>query len=507
MRPPEIDSRATLGTEHLLADLKGRSVRGGAVTVAAQIVKMVAQFATIAVLARLLEPSAFGLVAMTAAAVAFLELFKDLGLSAATIQRPALTHAQVSTMFWLNTALGVLAAALTAALAPLLAWFYGESALIDITLCLALGFIVSGLSTQHMALLRRQMRFGALAFLQVGAELVGMAAAIGAALAGMGYWALVVQRLAWVLILTVGAWWLCAWRPGRAGPLRDVRELLHFGGNVAASNLVGLLARSADQILIGWFWGAAALGLYERASKLVLVPLNNLNAPLHAVAMPALSRAAEEPARHRRAYLGMVEKLAMVTMPVGALLVTAPDWIVSLALGPQWMATAPVLAWLGVTAIYQPVTYTLSWLLMSQNRAREMSVFSIFNAIALVASIAVALPYGMEAVAAAYALSGLCLRVPALFWMTGRRGGIRAGEIVSALLPSSLAAFLSLGGVYAMRQSTALDGVGSVAGLAAAAGLTMCLALACYLGLPKGRDALRDLARLSAIMFQRRVRA
>lgn len=507
MRPPGTDRRAILDTEHLLADLKGRSVRGGAVTVAAQIVKMMAQFAAIAVLARLLEPSAFGLVAMTAATVAFLELFKDLGLSAATVQRPVLTHAQISTMFWLNVALGMLAASLTAALAPLLAWFYGERALIDITLCLALGFIVSGLSTQHMALLRRQMRFGALAFLQVGAELVGMAAAIGAALAGAGYWALVVQRLAWVVVLTTGSWCLCAWRPSRAGPLRDVRELLHFGSNVAASNLIGLLARSADQILIGWFWGAAALGLYERASKLVLVPLNNINAPLHAVVMPALSRAAEEPMRHRRAYLGMVEKLAMVTMPAGALLVTAPDWIVSLALGPQWMATAPVLAWLGVTAIYQPVTYTLSWLLMSQNRAREMSAFSVFNAIVLIASIAVALPYGMEAVAAAYALSGLCLRVPALLWIIGRRGGIRASEIVRALLPSSLAAFLSLGGIYALRQSTALDGVGPVAGLAVAVGLTMCLALACYLGLPKGRDALRDLARLSAVMFQRRVRA
>ncbi|MGE0096340.1 MAG: lipopolysaccharide biosynthesis protein [Alphaproteobacteria bacterium] len=507
MRPPEIDRRAILETEHLLADLKVRSVRGGAVTVAAQIVKMVAQFAAIVVLARLLEPSAFGLVAMTAAAVAFLELFKDLGLSAATVQRPVLTHAQVSTMFWLNVGLGFLAAALTAALAPLLAWFYGESALIDITLCLAVGFIVSGLSTQHMALLRRQMRFGALASLQVGAELVGMAAAVAAALAGMGYWALVVQRLAWVVVLTAGAWCVCAWRPGRAGPLRDVRELLHFGGNVAASNLVGLLARSADQILIGWFWGAAALGLYERASKLVLMPLNNLNAPLHAVAMPALSRAAEEPARHRRAYLGMIEKLAMVTMPVGALLVTVPDWIVSLALGPQWMAVVPVLAWLGVTAIYQPVTYTLSWLLMSQNRTGEMSVFSLFNALVLVTSIAVALPYGMEAVAAAYALSGLCLRVPALLWMVGRHGEIRAGEIIRALLPSSLAALLSLGGVYALRRFMTLDNIGPVAGLAAAAGLTMCLALACYLGLPKGRDALRDLVRLSAVMFQRKVRA
>lgn len=507
MKPQGTDRRACLATDHLLADLKERSVRGGAVTIAAQIVKMAAQFTTIIVLARLLAPSAFGLVAMTAAAVAFLELFKDLGLSAATVQRPVLTHGQVSTMFWLNVGLGLLAAALTAALAPLLARFYGEHALVGITLCLAAGFIVSGFSTQHLALLRRQMRFGALAALQVGSELAGMAAAIGAALAGAGYWALVVQRLVWVAVLTAGAWSLCAWRPGRAASLAEVRELLHFGGNVAISNLVGLVARSADQILIGWFWGAASLGLYERASKLVLVPLNNLNAPLHAVAMPALSRAADEPVRHRRAYLGMVEKLAMITMPAGALLVAAPDWVVALALGPQWAETAPILAWLGVTAIYQPATYTLSWLLMSQNRTREMSAFSIFNGVVLVSAIAAALPYGMEAVAAAYALSGLLVRVPALLWMVGRRGEIRARQIGAALMPSSLAALLALGGVAAFRHSDLAAGISPAAGLALATILIGALALACYGGLPKGRDALRDLARLTGVMFQRRARA
>lgn len=507
MRPSETDRHAALATEHLLADLGVRSIRGGAVTVAAQVVKIGAQFATIVVLARLLEPSAFGLVAMTAVAIAFLELFKDLGLSAATVQRPALTHAQVSTMFWLNVGLGAMAALLTAAFAPLLAWFYGEKALIEITLCLSVGFVISGLSTQHMALLRRQMRFGVLAFLQVGAELIGMAAAIAAALAGAGYWALVAQRLAWVVALTIGAWCLSPWRPGAPGSLREVRELLRFGGHVAISNLVGLLARSADQILIGWFWGAAALGIYERASKLVLVPLNNLNAPLHTVAMPALSRAAEEPARHRRAYLGMVEKLAMVTMPAGALIVTAPDWIVALALGPQWMDAVPVLAWLGISAIYQPVTYTLSWLLMSQDRTGEMGIFSVFNAVVLIAAIAVALPYGMATVAAAYALSGLCLRVPVLLWMVGRRGKIRAGEIIRAICPSVLAAFLSLGGVYALRYFALLGGGSAIINLVVATGFAAAIALVCYAGLPAGRNALRELARLPGAVFQRGARA
>jgi hypothetical protein len=136
-----------------------------------------------------------------------------------------------------------------------------------------------------------------------------------------------------------------------------------------------------------------------------------------------------------------------------------------------------------------------------------MSAFSIFNGVVLVGAIAVALPYGMETVAASYALSGLLIRVPALLWMVGRRGEIRAGQIVSALLPSSLAALLALGGVYAFRHFSFAVELSPAVGLALATALTSALALACYGGLPKGRDALRDLVRLSGVMLQRRARA
>ena len=108
-------------------------------------------------------------------------------------------------------------------------------------------------------------------------------------------------------------------------------------------------------------------------------------------------------------------------------------------------------------------------------------------------------------VAAAYALSGLCARVPALLWVVGRRGAIRAHDIMLALLPSSLAAILVLGAIYGLRQSGVMDEFNAVAGLAIAAGAATCLALGCYAGLPKGREALRDLAKLSNVMFHRRV--
>ena len=141
--------------------------------------------------------------------------------------------------------------------APLLAQFYGQPDLEAVTEWLALGFVLSGLTVQHWALLRRQMRFSAIAGLETAADVAGFAVAIALALAGKGYWALVAQRLVSPGLLLAGSWTVCRWRPARPAPAEGLRELLRFGGSVTASGLALALARSVDQILIGWLWGPA----------------------------------------------------------------------------------------------------------------------------------------------------------------------------------------------------------------------------------------------------------
>ncbi len=147
-------------TEYLKADLKGRSVRGGAVTMAAQGIKFFLQIGSTVVLARLLTPEDFGLIAMVTAVTGFVMMFKDMGLSMATVQRAEIDHAQISTLFWINVVLSLAFMLLTATLAPAIAWFYSEPRLTWITLALAGAFIFSGFTVQHQALLRRQMNFG-----------------------------------------------------------------------------------------------------------------------------------------------------------------------------------------------------------------------------------------------------------------------------------------------------------------------------------------------------------
>src|SRR5436190_21053818 len=146
-------------TGHLLTGLKGRTVSSGVVTMLAQVAQFGLNLLSIMVLARLLSPPDFGLVAMVATVMGFLRIFNEAGLSTATVQRDGITHAQVSNLFWMNVAVGGLMSLIVAACSPLIAWFYREPRLVSITLALSITFLLSGSAVQHWALLTRQMRF------------------------------------------------------------------------------------------------------------------------------------------------------------------------------------------------------------------------------------------------------------------------------------------------------------------------------------------------------------
>src|SRR5262249_18897970 len=179
-----------LSTEHLHSDLKGRSVRGGFCTVSSQGGQFLIQSVSTVVLARLLTPVDFGIVAMVTAVTGLGQAFADFGLSEATIQRKEITHNQVSTLFWINVAIGLGLMLVTMGAAPVLAWFYREPRLKDITFLMSLTFLISSLRVQHDALLKRQMRFLSLAVRDVASWGVAVPVAIAMAWRGAGYWAL-----------------------------------------------------------------------------------------------------------------------------------------------------------------------------------------------------------------------------------------------------------------------------------------------------------------------------
>lgn len=487
------DASSELSTDHLLPSLGARSVRGGAVTFGAQAFKLVLQVATVAVLARLLPPAAFGLIAMAMALNTVLDLIKELGLSAATIRQPDITHAEVSALFWVNVVAGAAIAAVLLIVAPLVAAFYGQAELTGVIRWLGLGFLLGGLSVQHWALLRRQMRFEAVAAIDTGGEIAGFLVAIVLARAGAGYWALVAQRLTAPVVVLIGAWSLCAWRPSAPSRVAGAAKLLHFGASVAGVNIAAAVGRNIDQVLIGWLWGANALGLYERAAKLLLTPLNNINAPLYAVAMPGLSRIEHEETRYRRAFCGVLENLAMVMVPAGLFAAVTADWVVRILLGPQWEAATPLVACFAVAATYQPLIYAVGLLYLTQNRPREMVRAALIDTGLCVAVVLASLPFGTRAVAASLVIVGLALRAPISFWLSSRLGAVGFADIIAAIAPSGVAGLAVSGTVVLLRRTLLSDDLAATEGIALAAMAAIPVALAAFYAIPRSRRALRDL--------------
>lgn len=496
------DQNRHFRTDHLQADLGGRSARGGAVTLFAQVFKFIFSTAATIVLARLLTPQDYGLIGMVVIITNFVGMFQYLGLSTATVRWSTLNHEQVSTLFWINLGLSAAIALLTFASAPLAAWFYHEPRLIWITAGYAVSILITGAYIQHEAILMRQMRFGAIAIVEIAALLLGFAAAIFSAWRGAGYRALVVNQLVMTLVTLFGIWMVCHWRPGLPARGAGVRSMLSYGGNLTGFNFMTYLARNLDNVLIGKFWGAYQLGVYSRAYQMLLMPMQQINAPLVAVAVPALSRLTDSPERYRAAFLKILEKIAMVTMPGVVFMIATSDWLVVFLLGPQWREAGRIFMLLGVAAIIQPVTRTALWLFTTQGRTREIFNWGIIGGLLSIVSIVAGLPWGATGVAASYAVTDLFVATPLLFWYVGRKGPVRAADFYHTIAPATCASLFSLALLFSSRPW--LEGFSHLATrLCIAFAITIVASMLVLAALPAGRLALRSFKDMLLLLLKR----
>ncbi len=392
------------GTGHLEADLKGRSVRGGLVTLTSQGTQFFIQSIATVVLARLLTPSDFGLVAMVTAVTGLASAFADLGLSEATIQCKEITHDQVNALFWINVAIGIGLMLVTIALAPVLARLYREPRLVHITLLLSFTFIISGLRVQPDALLRRQMRFSSLAIRDVASYALAVPLAITMALRGAGYWALVALPMTLNLTGMLLSWLMVNWRPGLPRRTANVRSMVVFGRNVALSYLLFVVNRSADNVLIGWYWGAAPLGLYSRAYNLLMLPVRQLNGPAASVAVPAFSRIQGDSERFARYYLRAISLIGWICAPLFGFLFVAAEPVIVLVLGAQWRGAAPVFQILVISALGQLLLESTVWLLVSRGQSDRLLKLLLIVSPIIIGSFVIGLPFGIKGVALSYSL-------------------------------------------------------------------------------------------------------
>jgi PST family polysaccharide transporter len=492
MKPTRIrDPEQFLRADHLSMDLRGRSVRSGAVTLVSQAIRFIVQLTSAVILGRLLTPQDFGLIAMVTAITGFLSMFKDFGLATATVQRDDLTHAQVSTLFWVNAGIGGLLMLGTIASAPLLAKFYSEPRLFWITVVSGVGFLLSGVTVQHRALLRRQMRFAVLTSIDTSAFAVGVMLAIIIAWLGAGYWALVCLPLGMELTTVPAVWLACRWRPGLPSRENAVGGLLRFGGHLTVVEILMYLGSNVDNVLIGRFYGAGPLGQYSRAYSLLTLPLQQIAGPLATVAMPALSRLQHDPARLRNALLSLQQVIALIMIPLVAFMIATSDWLVRVALGPQWEDAGKLFAILGFAALAESLGNAGYCLLTTVGRVDRLLRWGILSTVATVSAIVAGLPWGPRGVAIGYAVTSLLIRTPLMFWIAGSVSSVRTNDFYRVMTPFMFGSIVLLAALEWFRWQVIITE--PVWGLLSAAGVAVPIYLGVLWILPPGRRALLNL--------------
>ena len=431
-------------------NLKRSTARGAFVSLGGQAATFVLRTGSMVFLARLLTPKDFGLVGMVTAVTGFLGMFKDAGLSMATVQRDSVTHAQTSTLFWINVAVGGGLAIMCVLIAPVLVAFYGEPRLFWVAAASGTSFLFNGAAAQHRAMLQRGMRFLPLAIIDIVSLVSSLMVGVGMALAGTRYWALVAAAVTQQAAGAAGSWLAARWIPGWPRRRSGVRSMLMYGGAITANNIVAYLAFNVDKVLLGRFWGAEALGIYGRAYQLINLPTDNLNSTIGLVAFPALSRVQNDSARLRSYFLKGYGLFLSLVLPITMGCALFAEDIIRVLLGAQWHDAVPIFRLLAPTILAFAVCNQFSWLMQATGRVGRALRIAFVVTPVVILGYALGLPYGPAGVAVGFSASMVLLIAPVILW--AKHGTlITAADVLRAVGRPVLSAVLGAAATLALR--------------------------------------------------------
>ena len=467
----------TTGPDPLLQERRGLGAAASwaaAVTVGAQGVRLLLQIAGILVLARLLAPADYGLVAVVAVLVGFGELLRDSGLSSAAVQAKVLSTGQRDNLFWLNTGAGLLLTVLLCAAAPLVALGFGNDRLAPVTVALSATFLLNGVATQYRAMLARQLRFGALAASDITGQAAGLGLGIVMAALGAGFWALVAQQLVQgtvaLCLLLVSSRWL----PGRIDRTASIRPLLRYGLPLLGAHLLNYLTGNVDTLTIGARFGAVSVGLYDRAFQLVRMPLLQLQAPSTRVALPVLAQLQSQDRRFAEFVSFGQRALLTVIGSLFAVLFAQASAAVFVVLGPRWMPVVPIVRVLLIAGFFQAATYAVYWVFLAKGLTRSQFRYALVTRPLMAGMVVAGSIWGVNGVAVAYAIASALSWAAALLWIrpaVGALTGTMFGNACRSGLVFSLActcSFLSTRALPAGADGVRL-GLGSLVVIGAVA--------------------------------------
>ena len=306
---------------------------------------------TIAILAHLLPPESFGLVALATLTIDYLSIFNDLGLGAALIQRKHSIEESANTAFALNLLAGILLTFVTFLLAPFAADFFREGQVTVVLRWLGLTFVLNSFGSVHNVILKRELNFKKKIIPELGNTITKAIVSISLALSGFGVWALVVGQLAGTGVASALLWIVLPWRPRLAWDKVIAKELFQYGVSIMGNNALSIWEDSFDYLIIGRLYNSALLGIYTLAYRLPQILVINILWVMTAVLFPVYSSLQDDTDSLKRSFLSIVRYVELLVTPICIGMFVVADPIIRVAFGEQWVDSIPLLRVLSLYAL------------------------------------------------------------------------------------------------------------------------------------------------------------
>lgn len=434
--------------------LRRQAISGAGWTAVATLVTVVAQLLQIAILARLLRPEDFGLMALVTVVFGLAHVYADGGLSSAIVHRQDATHEQLSSLFWLNVGAGVVMAVVLVAAAPLVAFVYAEPELTSLIALAALAFLVTPVGQQLHMRLQKALRFGFLAVTDVLSATAGVTVSVTLALHGYGVLSLVWGFLAGALVRTAALVWfgMRDWQPQLRFRFSDLRGFLRFGAFQMGERTVNYLSANLDKLLIGSLLGAHALGLYSVAFQLVMKPMRVVNPIFNRVAFPLFAKVQTDKPRLRAGFLDGIRTISFVLFPVYAGIIVLGEPLILLVLGETWRAAVPLLQVLAVLGFFYSLGNPLGSLLLATGRVEIGFYLNIWRLLLFAAAIFVGVRWDILGVAVALVAATALGMFPLGFVVRWILVEMRPTEYIRAFAPMLITALVMAAAVLLARD-------------------------------------------------------
>lgn len=405
------------------------------------------QFVQMAILARLLSPYDFGLMAMVLAAVTFVQVFTDLGVSNAIIHYQDVSADQLSSLYWLNVCTGfVLMLVLMVASQPISVLIFDQPELQPVLFAVSFTVLLTALGQQVRVVAEKSLRFSVLAKVEFASALVGFTIAVLWAWFAPSVYALAAGLLINSLVQALLLWLFAAqgWRPKLKFKFGEIRRFLKFGGYIVATNFVNAFNSQADILIAGKVFPATALGLYSLPRNLSLAVAGIVNPIVTRVGLPVMASAQDDRSFLKSVYLKTMRMTASVNFPIYVALAVFSEEVILVVFGQKWLESALLLAFLAVWGMFRSCSNPVGSLLLAVGRADLSFKWNLALLFVVPPALWLASQWGVVGLAAGQAALMAVLIVPGWYFLVWPHCGARGLEYAAALILPLAAALLAV---------------------------------------------------------------